>query len=385
MTSLLHIIPVVINAVFAALVAVLLTRVQKSVKGLTAILLATALVSCTKEGDVIYLPDPADMAKTSPLVTVVYDPDALGDRSYNDLIYQGVEEAAMKNGLRTLQLSPSSMEEGEDYLESLFSRLSQASDTVRRLIIVTTPAYDAFLRKNSHRLESNKYVDLLYLESDSPLPDKGSTLFLQYYGAMYEAGVIASAFVSHGHVIGANPENKPIHDAIQGFSDGFLADYFKNDTKITTNYIGEKVNEGFVIEDSVAIGMLYKQYSKNRIVVPVCGGASNTFYRMIETFESYNAENRFFYMGIDQEKSSIFCFMSAVKHIDQVVEMCIGQWLSEKGMPKHQTFGLESGYTEMVLKPFTEDVKKELQDNFPEAVSQKIHAEALRKEAEYEK
>lgn len=377
--------PIAISASLAALMAVQLWRSQKSGRVMAAILLTAFITSCTKDGDIIYQPDPADVARTSPLVTVIYDPDALGDRSYNDLIYQGVEEAALKNGLRTLQLSPSSMEEGEAYLETLFSRLSQASDTVRRLIIVTTQAYDAYLRKNSHRLEGNRYVDLLYLETDSPLPDKGSTLFLQYYGAMYEAGVIASAFVNHGHVIGANPSNKPVQDAIQGFSDGFLADYFKTDTDITTNYVSEEANEGFVIEDSMAISMLFKQYRKNTIVVPVCGGASNTFYRMIETFVAYVSDNRFFYMGIDQEKSSIYCFVSAVKHIDQAVEMCIGQWLSEQGMPKHQTFGLESGFTGMVLKPFTKEVKEEMQEIVPDGVLQKIHGEALRKEAEYEK
>ena len=55
---------------------------------------ASIFASCSKGGDVIYEPDPADEASTSPLVAVIYDPNALGDRGYNDLIYQGVEKAA---------------------------------------------------------------------------------------------------------------------------------------------------------------------------------------------------------------------------------------------------------------------------------------------------
>lgn len=38
--------------------------------------------ACTNGGDTILQPDPADAPSTSPLVTVVYDPDGLGDRSY---------------------------------------------------------------------------------------------------------------------------------------------------------------------------------------------------------------------------------------------------------------------------------------------------------------
>ena len=50
--------------------------------------------ACTKEGDVIYQTDPADAPSAKPLVTVIYDPNAVGDGNYNDLIYQSVEQAA---------------------------------------------------------------------------------------------------------------------------------------------------------------------------------------------------------------------------------------------------------------------------------------------------
>lgn len=342
--------------------------------------------SCSKDGDTIFVPDPNDMPKTNPLVTVVYDPDALGDRSYNDLIYQGVENAAMKHGLRTFQMSPSSLEEGKANLENMFLHLSQKPDTIRRLIIVTSQAYDAYIRENSSRLESNPYVDLLYLETNTPLASKGSTLFLQYYGAMYEAGVYSSAFVPNALVIGANPKNEPVHDAIQGFTDGFMTDHFVLDDKhVTTAYIGEEMNEGFEIEDSKAITMLYKDNKKKGIVVPICGGAANSFYRMIEMFEIYDREDKYIYMGVDDVKTSVFSFVSAVKHIDKVIELCIDQWMSKEGMPKHQSFGLESGYTETILTPFTETMSKDLKNRLPDDILKTIHAEAVRKEAEYEK
>ena len=61
------------------------------------------LAACTKEGNTIFLPDPnEEQASTAPLVTVIYDANALGDHSYNDLIYEGVERTAQELGLRTM-------------------------------------------------------------------------------------------------------------------------------------------------------------------------------------------------------------------------------------------------------------------------------------------
>ena len=86
---------------------------------LTCLLAATLLcVACTKEGDTIYLPNPdEEQPSTAPLVTVIYDVNGLGDRSYNDKIFRGIESAAKKHGFRTLQLVPDSYEQGLAYLE----------------------------------------------------------------------------------------------------------------------------------------------------------------------------------------------------------------------------------------------------------------------------
>ena len=48
------------------------------------------LTGCAKDGDIICLPTPdEEHPSTAPLVTVIYGPNGLGDRSYNDLIYKG--------------------------------------------------------------------------------------------------------------------------------------------------------------------------------------------------------------------------------------------------------------------------------------------------------
>ena len=94
-----------------------------SFSGLLTCLLATTLLlaACTKEGDTIYKPNPdEEKPSTAPLVTVIYGPNSLGDRSYCDKIYKGIEASAAERGLRTLHLMPESMEQGQAYLEMMF-------------------------------------------------------------------------------------------------------------------------------------------------------------------------------------------------------------------------------------------------------------------------
>ena len=87
--------------------------------------------SCTKEDTIIYVPDPnEEKASTAPLVTVIYDANALGDHSYNDLIYEGVERSAQELGLRTMQMSPQTTEEGLQYLELMFRQMESARDSI---------------------------------------------------------------------------------------------------------------------------------------------------------------------------------------------------------------------------------------------------------------
>lgn len=344
--------------------------------------LGVLLFSCDKDGDTIYKTDPTEQqASTAPLVTVIYDAEGVGDLSYNDLIYRGVEEAAQKYNLRTLQLSPQTYAEGLLCLETWFQQMSQTSDSIRRLCIVASPVYDEFVRKNNRRLEQNKYADLLYLENKTPLEGKGATLYMPYEGAMYEAGNIVSLFANNITLIGANPVNESVAEAIKGFTDGFNdrqddiarggsdQEAFMEGT-VQTLYLGEKAGEGFHIDDETALILLRDNEINNEfsdMLIPVCGGAANTFVRLADITSAYT------YMGVDCAQTSVFSHLSAVKHIDRAIVQCISQWLSTEGMPKHQSFGLASGYTEVVLHPHRNKglVETYLTDNVRAAIHQR--------------
>lgn len=354
-------------------------------KGSMVLAAVMMLSACTKEGNIIYEWDPDEpKASTAPTVTVIYGKDALGDRSYNDLIYQGVEEAADKYGLRTIQLSPTSYEEGKAYLQSMFETVKNQSDTIRRLFIVSAAGYDDYIRQNSHLFDSNPYADLLYLETAEPLASGGSTLYLPYYGAMYEGGAILPVIDNLATLVVSNPEDQTVVGAAKGFADGFQTDYYRVEyegmymtweKRLKNIYLAEHSGEGYNIADSTALQVLNECEGT---IIPICGGSGYTMMYLCDVTFSNS------YVGIDVEKTSYWCHMSILKHIDRAVGLCIGQWLSPEGMPKHQVLGLKEGYTGVTLN--LQDFYLEQYNKYiPETLRQQIHEDAIRKEAEYEK
>ena len=353
---------------------------KRCFSGLPTCLLAVILllVACTKEGNTVYLPNPdEEQPSTAPLVTVIYDVNGLGDRSYNDKIFRGIESAAKKHGFRTLQLVPDSYEQGLAYLETVFRQMESAQDTVRRLFIAPCQGYDEFIRKNNRRLERNPYADLLYLETSTPLEGKGSTFYIDYYGAMYMGGYLCKDYYSSDLdvvlLVLANPHTQSVVEAGEGFVDGFNSTTSAKEKTLKIRYLSNEPGGGFHLADTTAL-RIYQEAKVNETddvcVVPICGGAMNAFIRILPKFS--------YYVGVDDYIFSpmINNYINVIKNIDTVMEYYIDQW-ADGTLPKHRTFGLRDGATDIYASEFTYIRREKLED---------LRQEAIRKEEErYEK
>jgi basic membrane protein A len=283
-----------------------------------------------------------------------------------------------------MQLSPSTAPEGLAILQEYFKQMRMPRDTIRRLLIVAGTEYEDFLRENSDELEGNPLSDLLYLETSEPLPGKGSTICIPYYGAMYEAGAVSCAFSYNYKIllVAANPVMPAIQESVRGFTEGFNADYLPpdEDKELLTEWLSDEAGGGFSIDDDKAMDIVYDSglFAVAPLVFPVCGGASGTFYRLGDLFGGYD------YIGIDTTSISPNCPFSVDKHIDKAVDHCIGEWLSSGGIPKHQTLSFADGWTEVVLHPYTEMQKYLAGKYLPAELLRNIHEYAVRKEAGYE-
>lgn len=368
---------------------------------LLIMVLYAVMLSCSRDVNTIYCHDPEEpLPSTAPLVTVIYNADALGDRSYNDIIYRGVEHVARENGLRTAQLSPQDYEEGLSYLKTMFDRVSaNVMDSVRQLYIICAAGYDDYIRANNHLFENNPYADLLYLETSDSLVGKGSTLHLPYYGAMYEMGALLPVLDRELLFIAANPVDVTVSKSVEGFASGFNCDYYDvdynryyqtvwndydtvidvADKNLRIMYLGSESGDGFNVPDSTLLRITGYMMGgmDSPTAIPVCGGSG---YQLCYLIDILNAGR---YAGIDHDVLSPNSPISCVKHIDRALELCIRQWLSPQGLPKHQSLGLADGYTE-VIRHFYNDRDREIVDFFiTDSIMNVIRQDAIKQEKEH--
>lgn len=251
---------------------------------------------------------------------------------------QRVERAAQRHGLRTLQFSPESDEEGLAYLETIINEMEQTSDTVRRLLITPGIGYDTFIRANNHRLESNPRADLLYLETNTPLESKGSTLYIDYYGAMCMGGCMVH-YTAYDYtdkelvsLVLANPHTESVREAGEGFVAGFNDAQDVEPLALHIRYLSQEPVGGFTLSDTAAIRIIREESTylfedtESITLVPVCGGAMHNLIRAIQGTQLF-AMNQ--YIGIDGDMNAdkFFCPFSILKHVDRVMEDYIGMWL----------------------------------------------------------
>ena len=329
------------------------------------------LLSCTKEGDTVYVVD--EIEKDSrPIVWFVSKQGSLGDNGYVDAIYRGVVKGANECGMMlSLAELPTDETKIEFALNYMLEYMQNEGQARKALVVIANDNLEPLLHKFSDELLNADKVDFLLTEtSDLTLPIY--SIRMPQYGVYYQAGMLVSQGlpeVDSVLVVNANPDESNIRDMSRGFALGLRdgnADIFVEDTYLS------QTSGGYDMAD-YAYRMSYGIEGKYGLVLPLCGGTCQGFYR-------YNRENpdQFYTLGVDsdmQRYSSRVPF-SIVKHMDDAVERWIVEWSKGTELPKHQTLGLSTGFTEIV-------VADSYKDRLGGIVSE-LYQEAVEKEKEYE-
>lgn len=297
---------------------------------------AWALMACSDDDTQGNSPD------DTPMLVVVYPIDGLGDRSYVDHIYRGVEKAALEQGLKVQHLMPYTYEEGTTYIETMMK--PGAEETSRHLYIVTEPSYEELVTRLASQFGENDRRQLLFLETRKEIPHI-HTLYVPFYGVNFAAGRLARQMddVNRVALFCANNQLAILTEAARGFTDGFEA----GDGQSLDTYYMDEGYQGFAMADK-----LYQEaYRINEhfdMVVPLCGGSAQGLFRYNREYPSTS----FYTVGIDSDMSiySDRVPFSCVKHMDEVIRHSVAQWLDGE-LPLHQSLGLKEGFTELVLAP----------------------------------
>lgn len=311
-------------------------------------------------------PQEAQLDET-PMMVVVYPIDGLGDRSYVDNIYRGVEKAALEHGLKVQHLMPYTYEEGAAYIENFMK--SDVEEPNRRLYIITDPSFEELVMRLAPQFAESDKRQLLFLETRKEIPHT-HTLYLPFYGVNFAAGRLAQQMtdVNRVAIFQANDQLAILKEATQGFSDGFAA----GEGQSLNTYIMDEGFLGFAMADKL-YQEAYRINDLFDLVLPLCGGSAQGLFRYNREYPSTS----FYTVGIDNDMSiySDRVPFSCVKHMDRIIQRCVEQWMDGE-LPVHQSLGLKEGFTELVLAP-------KYEQQFAAQLSQVV-AEAIEREATFE-
>ena len=280
-------------------------------------------------------------------VEVILSPGGVGDQGYNDQILRGLQTAAVRYGFTLAVHIPEEKEQGiQIYNDWLNAPLDD--DCERSLFVFSGGEYEYLLQGLSIPKDARK--DVLMFETEKAV-DGIYTFFVGCYAASYLAGA-TSVLDNNGEeqkalVIAANPHDKQVKRAVEGYRDGYLA---AGGNGCDVHYLSQEPDGGYRMQDEAYRYCMELQ--GNYMYYFSAAGASNKgVYRFSR--ETYN-----FAVGMDDDMGflSSFISMSVVKHMDWVIINLIGDLLNNKKIPYHQVFTYESGYEEMVFsKEVTED------------------------------
>lgn len=324
-----------------------------------------SLIACSDNDD-----DDTSSALTSAnVVEVVFSPSGFGDLGYNDIILMGLEESRKRLGFDVVMHVPTSVEDGI----AIYNKWAKkAVKGERRLFIFASNQYENALRNSSVRPSDVNSTVLLY-ETHQPI-DGVYTFRIGMYGAAYLIGAYTALIHKDvadykAAVLAANPFDKNVDGAAQGFRDGFLE---AGGADATISYISDKDGDGYNMPEEAytLCNSLYE--SGHSFFFPVAGGSNKAVYQ-------FSRNNLLGSAGIDGDMSAYSGLMncSLVKNIGSATSDFIALWLEKNEIPQHQDFFWQSGYVSVIYCHDWKETDAEGIETFKNNI--------IGKEAEYEK
>ena len=332
----------------------MLTRIRHILLQIMSVLCVLALFSsCTDETVEPQSPE------ITPQVIVLFSPGGLGDMSYNDCILEGVQRFKKDNPHVDLFLySPNKFEESERIFTDWLKR--PGSD-IPVLFVFASSDYEELVTEATSGISLAPNKKILVFESSRAFGESISSFQISMYGASYLAGITAASMVDNQNalVVLANPTDKPISLAKEGFISGFGKacdiEYLADDWK------------GYV-SASLAYQKMSEWASRYGFVFPIAGGSNLGIYRYSREYSKCP-----FLAGMDIDQSALSNQITGcvVKHIDNLVYNYLSEWLTGGELPLSKVYGLESGYIDWQLSPAFQSQLQDLVESYRKEATDK--------------
>lgn len=309
---------------------------MKSAKIIFLYISVCALWACT---DIESLPTGSPRRE----VLVLFSPNGLGDNGYNDQVLRGVVRYANSDKDSDVEVdyyNPMSLEDGvriiDEWRDTTFEEGSS-------LLVLASAIYKDTLmsRLQKSPLDVSRRKVLMFETDEVALPGV-LTFSLSMYGTAYMAGALAGEMSFSPLIALANPSDKPIRMAADGFREGYAA-YHDNDETVDVIHLSD-TDAGYAMADSV-YRLMYDWGMRYNFIFPVMGGSNMGVFRYMREYP-----RGLYTVGTDVDQSHLCNQMvgSMVKHVDGVVEKYLTRWAAGEELPKHMVYGLESDYVDWV-------------------------------------
>lgn len=307
---------------------------MKSAKIIFLYISVCALWACT---DIESLP----IASPRRKILVLFSPNGLGDNGYNDQVLRGIVRYANSDKGADVEVdyyNPMSLDDGvriiDEWRDTTFEEGSS-------LLVLASAIYKDTLmsRLQKSPLDVSRRKVLMF-ETDKVALTGVSTFSLSTYGTAYMAGALAGEMSFSPLIALANPSDKAIRMAADGFREGYAA-YHDNAETVDVIHLSD-TDAGYAMADSV-YRLMYDWGMRYNFIFPVMGGSNMGVFRYMREYP-----RGLYTVGTDVDQSHLCNQMvgSMVKHIDRVVEEYLTRWAVGEELPKHMVYGLESGYVD---------------------------------------
>lgn len=350
-------------------------RQMRILARLFLLLLGFSLFSCTKEGNTLYVEDVVE-SDSLPIVYFLSREGSLGDLGYVDAIYNGAVKGVSKGNMKlSINELPSDDAQAVTKFRSILNSIKNENANIRKLMVIANDNFESILHQCETDIKAADGVDILLGETNDTTLSV-YTFRMPQYGIYYQAGmVIGSDWFRFGKILiaNANPTDLPIKEMRHGFSQAIDDSKKANPSsqlQIENRFLSITTGGYHIPDSAYRLSYLISDYT---LVLPLCGETAQGFLR-------YSRETplTFSVIGVDYDMSdyAVGTPLSVVKHIDKVVEQWITKWGEGIFQERHQTYGLASGYSEIV--------GSKLYPESPE-LAKKYYQTALEKEEAYEK
>ena len=157
-------------------------------------------------------------------VLVLFSPNGLGDNGYNDQVLRGVVRYANGDKGADVEVdyyNPMSLEDGVRIIDEWHDA---TFDEGSGLLVLASAIYkDTLTNRLQKRPLDASHRQVLMFETDEVALPGVSTFSLSMYGTAYIAGAVAKEMHSTPLIALANPTDKSINVAADGFREGYAA------------------------------------------------------------------------------------------------------------------------------------------------------------------